>query len=268
MLSICQPPAPSCICRARGDRGCRRRQFQGDSSLQEGKKGSDPGRGRMEVSRDTHAVTLGAGGTAGTLGPGGTAGTGEAGSASNARSTLGEADEAVREQHGPSSRSHVGGEGHSRLHPWHQVDHQHRGCPVERKRRRGRVMPGPAGHEAEGQGAIRCHLQQDQQRQQGRGGRAHHGHPGDLRCHEHPGDRFHPGEEEEGGRGVSVRAALKPLPRLISPPVRRSFPMEVKPGDAPMGLGWGRPRLPRCPRQQRAHGTSCFLILGSRGESI
>lgn len=84
-----------------------------DSSLLEEKKGSDPGRRRVEVSGDTHAVTLGTGGTAGTLGSGGTAGTGEAGSASNARSTLEEADEAVRKQHGPSSQSQeeAGGQG-------------------------------------------------------------------------------------------------------------------------------------------------------------
>lgn len=67
----------------------------------EQKKGSDPRKRWMEVSRDTYAVTLGTGGTAGTLGSGGTTGTGEAGSASNARSTLEEADEVVREQHGP-----------------------------------------------------------------------------------------------------------------------------------------------------------------------
>lgn len=122
-----------------------------DSNLLEQKKGSDPRKRWMEVSRDTYAVTLGTGGTAGTLGSGGTTGTGEAGSASNARSTLEEADEVVREQHGPSSQSQEGGKGHSRLRPWHQVDHQHRGCPVERKRRR-RVMLGLAGHEAKGQG--------------------------------------------------------------------------------------------------------------------
>ena len=221
----------------------------------------------MEVSGDTHTVTLGTRGTAGTLGSGGTTGTGEAGSASNARSTLEEADEAVREQHGPSSQSQAGGEGHSRLRPWHQVDHQHRGCPAERKRRR-RVMPGLAGQEAKGHGAIGCHLQQDQQRQQGRGDRAHHGHLGDLHCHELPGDQFHPGEEEEGGRAVSTRAALKPLTWLISPSICSSFPMEARPGETPMGLGWGRPRLLHCPRQRRAHGTLGFLIFGPRGELI
>lgn len=216
----------------------------------------------MEVSGDTHAVTLGAGGTAGTLGSGGTAGTGEARSASNARSTLGEADEAVREQHGPSSRSRVGGEGHSRLHPWHRVDHQHRGCPVRRKRRRRRVMPGPAGHEAEGQGAVRCHLQQDQQRQQGRGGQAHHGHPGDLHCHEHPGDRFHPGEEEEGGRGVSARAALKPLPRLISPLSAAPFPwrrsQEMRPWD------WAGD-VPACPAGPGSSEPTALLVFSFWG---
>lgn len=205
---------------------------------------------------DTHGVTLGTGGTAGTLRSGGTAGTGEAGSASNARSTLEEAEEAVREQHGPPSQSQAGGggKGHSRLRPWHRVDRQHRGCPVERKRRR-RVMPGLARQEAEGQGVIGRHLQQDQQRQQGRGDRAHHGHLGDLRCHELPGDLFHPGEEEEGGRVVSTR-----LTWLISPSTCSSFPMEAKPAEMPTGLVWGRPHLPHCPRQQRAHGTSGFLI--------
>ena len=151
------------------------------------------------------------------------------------------------------------------MHPWHQVDHQHRGCPEERKRRR-RVMPGPAECEAEGQGAIECHLQQDQQHQQGRGDRAHHGHLGDLRCHEHPGDRFHPGEEEEGGRAVSTRAAPKPPTWLMSPSIHSSFSTEAKPGETPTCLGWGRPHLPHCPRQQRAHSTSGLLISGPREE--
>lgn len=84
----------------------------------------------------------------------------------------------------------------------------------ERKRKR-RVTLGPGGREAKGQGTVEGHLQQDQQRQRGRGDRAHHGHPEDLRCHEHLGDRFHPGEEEERGRAVSVGAAMKTQKRTI-----------------------------------------------------
>lgn len=171
----------------------------------------------------------------------------------------------MRQQHGPSSQSQAGGEGHSRLHPWHQVDHQHRGCPAERKRKR-RVTLGLAGWEAKGQGAVGCHLQQDQQHQQDQGDRAHHGHLGDLHCHELPGDQFHPGEEEEGGRSVSMRAALKPLTWLISASICSSFPMEAKPGEMPTGLGCERPRLPRCPRQQQAHSTLGFLVSGYVGK--
>lgn len=74
----------------------------------EKQEGSNPQRKQMEVSRDTHAVTLGTRGTAGTLGSRGTTGTGEARSASNARSTLEEAEEVVRELHRPSSQSRAG----------------------------------------------------------------------------------------------------------------------------------------------------------------
>lgn len=80
-------PAPSCTCRA-GDAGADTSGY-GSSSLEQGSAHS---RRQMEVSGDTHAVTLGAGGTAGTLGSRGTARTGEARSACNARSTLEEAD--------------------------------------------------------------------------------------------------------------------------------------------------------------------------------
>lgn len=93
-----------------------------------------------------------------------------------------------------------------------------------------------AGCEAEGQGAIGCHLQQDQQRQQGRGDQAHHGHPGDLHCHGLPGGQFHPGEEEKGGRVTSKKAALKALAGLMSLSICSSVPVEAKPGEMPTGL--------------------------------
>lgn len=97
-----QPPAPSRACG---------RDTRGDTSGTAARRSrTDPAPGGAGWgSGDTHSVTLGAGGAAGTLGARGAAGTGEAGSTSDARSALEEAEEAVREQHGPSSQSRGAG---------------------------------------------------------------------------------------------------------------------------------------------------------------
>lgn len=55
---------------------------------------------------------------------------------------------------------------------------------------------GLAGREDKGQGALGCHLQQDQQLQQAQGDPAHREHLGDLHCLELLGDPSHPGGEK------------------------------------------------------------------------
>lgn len=86
------------------------------------------------------------------------------------------------------------------------------GLPCGERRRKRKVTAGPAGSEAEGQGALGCHSQRDRQRQQGRGDRARHEHLGDLRCHERPGDLSHPEEEEEEEEKGSDPPSVDPSP--------------------------------------------------------